>query len=182
MRNSAVVVFFLLFGHVLHEPAHSLEPGETIVVELEGGRRATGEFAGLDKGQHLWLIRREAGIELRSGYGWNRIQRVLVQGKPISPAAFQEEKTSPASPWKIPLQTPPPTPARNPPPRFARSPRRDSRSLRGTGQLGRGCGNRRLAFVSHAARCFPPARSRERAIECDAGIGNRAAGATFSLR
>ncbi len=116
MRSAAVAVFLLFCFAIRMGPAHAVEPGEQIFVELEPGRRVAGEFAGMDARGRLWLIHREAGIELRSGYGLNRITRILVQGKPISLAAFRDDKTPPAPPWRIPLQDPPLSSAQNGPP------------------------------------------------------------------
>ncbi len=62
----------------------------------------TGELSGLENGERLWLVEREAGIELGSGYRLDLIKRVLVDGEPVSLASFEigQAKHDPA--WKIP--------------------------------------------------------------------------------
>lgn len=80
---------------------------QSLVLEFHDGRKVRGNFAGVESGERLWLIHREAGIELRSGYKLELIHRVLVNGQPVLLASLEKEQASQTPAWKIPAQDPP---------------------------------------------------------------------------
>jgi hypothetical protein len=103
VRTISFAVFFLVATGLRGEPQVSPPaPTDVIVVEFQDGRRVMGELAGIESDQRLWLIQREAGIELRSGYEWSQVKSVILQGRPVSLDFLRKQQRSQTPPWKSP--------------------------------------------------------------------------------
>ncbi|MCA9072440.1 MAG: hypothetical protein KDA84_26125, partial [Planctomycetaceae bacterium] len=100
MRTILLIIAFL----GVCRPASGLANSrENVVLVFHDGRQVQGELAGVESGERIWLISREAGIELRSGYSLDKVARVLSQGQDLSLTRVTTQRNQ-TSPWKLPIQ------------------------------------------------------------------------------
>ena len=103
MRTIGFVVLFVTsLASARDLKTHPPQANEKIIVEFHDLRQVTGELSGIENGERLWLVKREAGIELRSGYRLDLIKRVLIDGKPVSLESFEKGQAEHDPAWKIP--------------------------------------------------------------------------------
>lgn len=108
MRTLTIALFLSLStstGVALGDPPR---PGQCVVLEMHRGFQVEGEFVGMDAGNRLWLISREAGIELRSGYHVSKVANARVRGKLVPLDSLTKGNPATLPPFRVPPAVPPP--------------------------------------------------------------------------
>lgn len=88
------LVNLLLSSGLLLLLGSAASPAASVTLQMESGRRFTGELDQRTSREQLWLRWSRAGVELRRPVSWQHLQQVEVDGEVYSPAELWQVVTS----------------------------------------------------------------------------------------